>query len=296
MAFRRVREPPRPLEVLEEAPRLGRREADHRVEPLLLRDVRRDVEAAREVVHRHGRDARHEDAVARALELLEPAPVEARAVRDLLVGDLPRRRDDLVREVVVLVDDHIDAEAEQARGRHDGRELLGRARTMPDRLDVGHVADKRLMLRDERIQLLIHVRAELVRPRFPRADVHLREIERENEVPARVCRRIPPDVEPAEEPVEVPLLRDVVVAAQRLAEERLPEPARPHEEEEVRARLQPADERRLVDVVEVLQADALEVLHAVGYLLGPHAEIIAYSAHRPARGREVRGHAVRRPT
>ena len=44
----------------------------------------------------------------------------------------------------------------------------------------------------------------------------------------------------------------------------------PHEEEEVRARLQLADERRLVDVVEVLQADALEVLHAVRYLLGSH--------------------------
>ena len=45
----------------------------------------------------------------------------------------------------------------------------------------------------------------------------------------------------------------------------------PHEEEEVCAFLHPPDERGLVDIVEVLQSDALEVLHAVRYLLGSHA-------------------------
>ena len=49
---------------------------------ILLRDVRRDVEAAREIVHRHGRDARHEDAVKAGLESLEPLAVEALAMRD----------------------------------------------------------------------------------------------------------------------------------------------------------------------------------------------------------------------
>ena len=125
---------------------------------------------------------------------------------------------------------------------------------------------------DENPEFDVEVRLEFLLPCRAKGIPHTREVERQHEIAIRVRGRGFPDVEAAEEAVEVPLLRDVVVAAQRLAEKRLPEPARTHEEEEVRAFLHPADERGLVDVVAVLQADALEVLDAIGYLLRSHGE------------------------
>ena len=95
-------------------------EAEHRVEVLVLRDVRGDVEPARQVVHRHRRDARHEDAVEARLERLEPAAVEARAVRDRLVRLAPGGPDQRIREVVVFVDDQIERQLGVLRRVGDG--------------------------------------------------------------------------------------------------------------------------------------------------------------------------------
>ena len=115
----------------------------------------------------------------------------------------------------------------------------------------------------------------MLRPRLATRGVDLREVERQHEVAVCVLRRVLADVEAAEEPLEVPLLRDIVVTAQGLAEKRLTEPTRTHKEEEVRALLHRADERGLVDVVAVFKANALEVLHAIRYLLRSYGDYYA---------------------
>ena len=94
----------------------------------------------------------------------------------------------------------------------------------------------------------------------------LRKVERQHLVAVPVLRGGLPDVEVAEERVEIILLREVVVAAEHVQEQRLAESPRAHEEEEPSTQLQRADVAGLVDEVQVFLTKGLEVAHAVGEL------------------------------
>ena len=246
------------------------REPGERRERGVHGDVRRDVEPARHVVHRDGRHPRHEEPRhrrvrprRRELELVEELLEEPVAVAEGLVA-LPRLGEDRVREVVVLVDDHVElrvralehrrerAELRVARPRREDR--LRRARRQPRGVVAGElVQPKRAVL----VEAVLHAVGLLL---------DAREVEVEDEVLPALVRRVAADVEPAEELVEPVRVVDVVVALEDRAEERLPEAPRPQEERVARP-LQLADEGRAVHEVAVLRADEREVRHAVHDLL-----------------------------
>ena len=256
------RETPRPLEVGIHLQNLGLGEAGHRVELLVLREVRGDVEAARQIVHRHGGDARHEDARAAFLKLLEPVPVEPRPVRDGAVVRVRLVTQHRVREVVVFVDDQVDLESARGRARRDAGELV---RRRPVRQRVGEVgAVGFAVVEQEAVEAYGEIALETLLKRPADATADNREVQREHLVLVRVLRRVLADVESAEPFAEVRLLVDVVVGAQRLDEEGLAHAPGAHEEDEAVTLLHPADVGRLVDVVVAFVADTLEVLDAVG--------------------------------
>ena len=256
--------------VREHLPEVGVREARERRERGVHGDVRRDVEPARHVVHRDGRHARHEEPRhrrvrprRRELELVEELLEEPVAVAEGLVA-LPRLGEDRVREVVVLVDDHVEPHARAREPRRERAELLvararredrlGRARRKPRGLALGEDVEP---LRAVEVEARLHAVGLLL---------DAREVEVQDEVLPALVLRGAADVEPAEELVEPVRVVDVVVALEDRAEEGLPEAPRPQEEPVARL-LQLADEGRAVHEVAVLRADPREVRHAVHDLL-----------------------------
>ena len=95
------------------------------------RDVRAYVEAARHVVHRHGRNARNEEALQRRVEIGrehlqvgEELLEEAVAVAQRFVRSVPALGEDRVGEVVVFVYDDVQVESATPKPRHYLRKFL----------------------------------------------------------------------------------------------------------------------------------------------------------------------------
>ena len=94
------------------------------------RDVRSDVESARHVVHRHGGDARDEEARhgrlcsgRHVLQVREELFEESVSVAERVVCALTAFRKDRVGEVVVLVDHHVELHALVHQPLRDDRQL-----------------------------------------------------------------------------------------------------------------------------------------------------------------------------
>ena len=268
-----IRELARPLKVAVELQRLLLGEAEHRVEILVLRDVRGDVEPARQIIHRHGRDARHEDTIETALELLEPFAVESRPMRDGTVRFIARRANERVREVVVFVDDEVEGDFPFARELDYGQELRNDA---PPR--KGNRECRVIALRippHERIETGFQIDVKALLECLAASHARLREVERQHHVPVAVRRRVRADPETAEELLEVRRLAPVVVALQHAGEERLAEAPRPHKEHEPVPRLQFRQVLGFVDIVQALVADHLEIRNAVG-----NHQVVLWFTHR----------------
>ncbi len=97
-------------------------------------DVPPDVEAAGEVVECHGADAGDEDAAEHALEDLEYAAVESRGVGEGGVDVGAVLAQHVVGEVVILVDDEVEGDAQHPRLDIDDVEHAGRGRRLGEAL------------------------------------------------------------------------------------------------------------------------------------------------------------------
>ena len=261
------------LEVAVDRERLLLGEPEHRIERLVLRDVRGDVEAARQIVHRHRRDARHEDAVEAALEQLEPIAVESGAMGDRPVRIFPGGTDEQIREVVVFVDDQIKRQPVRPGGVRD--DLVFRVL-----LDGGERSGREEagIAGNEIIQRRIHVIVELRLKRVAAHAADLGEVERQHKVLVAVLGRMLAKPEPSEELLEVRLLATVVVRLHHADEERLAEPPRSDEENERVTLLKLREKLRLVNVVPSLVADSLEIRNAIGDLqITPSFHIAHYT-------------------
>ncbi len=166
------------------------------------------------------------------------------------VVGVPLRAEHRVGEVVILIEHQVEVVAETFGGPGKHREFVGGV-FFEKPLDEITTVTLAISL-DE----LIETRPDVVlKPGCkggPLSPVHLREIERQNLIPVRVARGIPPDREISEKRLEVFLLGDVVVAAEHVDEERLSKPARADEKEKMAAQFQGMDVCSLVDVVQML--------------------------------------------
>ncbi len=103
------------------------------------------------------------------------------------------------------------------------------------------------------------------------ARVDLGEVPLEDEVAVPERRRLSPDLQVAEELLELVGAVQVVVVGERLQPQRLAETARTQEDENAAQPLDVADVGRPVDVVQTLPADAVKIGDAVGELHHAHS-------------------------
>ena len=254
---------------LQQTPRLGLREAEHLVEVRVQADVPADVEAAGHVVQGDGRDAGDEqplDAAAALpgarLERREEAAEEAAAVRERLVGLRAPMRQDRVREVVVLVDHHVQRDVVRPDMQEQLPKLAVDARRREDSADrrlreeIGVPLDG---VPDEGAAIVL----EALPQRLQRV-VEGGEVEAQDDVAPTVLGGLAADVGAVEHRVpEVRRHDAAVVVLQHGYPQALAEAAGP-DEEGVALVLQPAQEAGLVDVQPAPQQDAADVGLAVG--------------------------------
>ena len=169
-----------------------------------------------------------------------------------------------VREVVILVKHQIEVKPLELG-------ILGHFRESARHRDFPVFLQESLpVLRpvsyDEGVKAFSDVRFKTLLERHPDSPVHAREVHVEDLKAVHVAGGVLRDGEFAEEPLEIVLLREVVVTAEHVDEKRLAKAARAHEEEERTSLLERGDVTGLVDIVVAFSADALEVEDAVGNL------------------------------
>ena len=194
------------------------------------RDVRADVEAARHVVHRDGRDARDEQARdgrlgagRRRLEFREEVLEEAVAVAQFVVRVQTAFGEDRVREVVVLVDDDVKLQAGVLQPGRDRVQLVASGLRCQNAVSKT-VRQQFAIVPHEGVAAEAGVSVEV---RLHPCDVfrHRGKVEAEHEVLAALVRRVLPDVRAGKELVEPVGVPHVVVRLEDRREERLAEPA-----------------------------------------------------------------------
>ena len=215
-----------------------------------------------EIVHRHGRDARHVDSVESDLEFLEPRPVEALSVRDVTVAVVPSGLEHRVREVVVFIEHQVEMVALRSGALGNHREPAGDGRLLCE-----VVAKPGAVLAPVAFHELVKALADVFFKAFLKghADVSadFREVHVEDLIAVFVLRRRLRDFKAAEEGVEVVFFGNVIVAAEHFRHKRLSEAARPDEKEEGPGPFKKRDVAGFVNVVVAFLADALEVGNAV---------------------------------
>ena len=230
----------------QQAPHLLLGEAEQVVEPGAEADVRSDVEAARHVVHRDGRDPGDEQPLEAAAALAGPrlqggeeVAVEAAAVRERLVRLAAVVGQHRVGEVVVLVDEAVHRDVVVAG---IGEQL---AETAVDRGRGEDAADRRLgeqvgvaleRAADHHAAVALEALAQGLQ-----GVVEGREVEPQDDVPRAVLRRFPADVGAVEDGAPLVGAAAVVVVLEHRHPEALAQAPGP-DEEDVALVLEPAEE------------------------------------------------------
>ena len=252
-----------PSDPAQQVPRLLLGEAQYLVEPGLQTDVRADVEAAGDVVHRDRRHAGDEEALESAVAAPRPAlqrgeevPVEAAAVGEGPIRVRAAMHKHRVGEVVVLVDEHVERNAAIAGvqeqlvelglnggGREDApRSLVGEQIPIP----LQCVAQHRVAVGLEAL------------PQGLQGVVEHREVEAQGDVAMAVLRGAPADVSAREDGLERLGAVAVVVVLQQRHPTGLAEAAGTNQKD-VAFFLQVVEKTGLVHVEAALQPDGLEV-------------------------------------
>ena len=173
---------------------------------------------------------------------------------------------DLVDEVVVLVDEKVDGMPAVLRYIQDVVQDRVRGIVELDRLPqpipVGSGERPRLDL-----NVLLQARRDGIDV-GPRIDP--RKIPPEDEVLVATGRGVTADVQATEQRLEVGLFSQVVVAGQRVEPQRLAEPPRPKEHQDVAQGFDPTNEGGPIDIGHAIGADPLKVGQPVGKLESHH--------------------------
>ena len=252
------------LVVLQDAPDVGLAEAEHLVELGLDGDVPADVEAAAEVVEGDGADADHEDALEHALELLEHFAVEAGGVGDSVVYLVALLVEHVVGEVVVLVDDEVEAGSAVLGFPVQEVQLLGGGGLLFHLLgESGIVA--RLVDGGEVVQASAAIVVEVAGEFFAHSAAYTGEVHVQHLIHALQGCGAAAYPEVAEACPELVLLREVVIGFQHAQEDALTEAAGADEEQVAGLLLQQGQVHGLVYIILVLLHYFGEAGDAVGY-------------------------------
>ncbi len=245
--------------------RLPLRKAHHLQGVILQRDDLADIEAAGQVVHRHRQHTGHEHPSHRTLaypcfDHLEECPEERIPRGQLLVEPVLVRRQELVGEIIVFVDDDI-----HRRRAGSGNGTQDRRQGVTGRLRRGYRREicKRLVFRRETAHRVMGNRVErTLDMRNIRLDLDLREIKAHHQMAVAGGGWIAPDIGFAEKLLEAVLAVDVVVAFENRAPEAFAKTARTQEDRDL-VLLDLTDKPGLIHEVIVVADNFLVISHCV---------------------------------